>query len=328
MKKHFIAAVLCVALLSCKKDGTEAKDSFAILSLESIEEITSNIPAADYTGLQFVNANKGFAISEEFIVQTKDGGVNWESPRSWTGLTLSLLHFANTMDGFIVAKDEASFVLLITSDGGNTWEQKDIEIASSETVTGIYFIDADKGFITGDGIFIKTVDGGETWTDAVTSVQESFGDIVFKTATEGYATASDGRFYKTTDGGNTWHQEQSKRSENLTSIYIAESRVYAKANASLVDLRGGNVVMTVPDIASSFVFLTDEKAIGVGSHYETGFWPYGDVLVSNNGWRSYVTKKYMPEHAIAFRLAAKAGEHSTIILGVGHTQTTVVRVCY
>ena len=60
----------------------------------------------------------------------------------------------------------------------------------------------------------------------------------------------------------------------------------------LVDLETGIAALTFPAAAMRFLFLTDHKVIGIGRHYEIGFWPYGDILLTNNRWGVFDSKKF------------------------------------
>lgn len=56
----------------------------------------------------------------------------------------------------------------------------------------------------GEGIVLKTTDGGDTWVPKTTGVIEGLEAISFVDLNTGYVAGQDGIFMKTTDGGETW----------------------------------------------------------------------------------------------------------------------------
>ncbi|MBV6442572.1 MAG: hypothetical protein EPGJADBJ_04290 [Saprospiraceae bacterium] len=110
----------------------------------------------------------------------------------------------------------ASFVpkLLKTTDGGETWEVKDIEEAMGRVSWDIHAFDENTACITtnnlsgaagGKGIF-RTTNGGETWTEAFSHVAGAH-TLHFFDAQEGVCWNwgwGSKAIARTTDGGATW----------------------------------------------------------------------------------------------------------------------------
>lgn len=328
MKRFVVIAFILFVMTSCKKDRQDP-DPFGRLNIDDLTELTSDIPYAPYAGIHFLNELTGYAAGGNMLVKTTDGGMHWEVKKTWPGLDLLSIQPVGFNTVFILAKDASATYLLKSSDGLATWQQIDLGIAADRYTSGIYFTDQQTGFITGNDLFRKTTNGGLTWTDVLPGVNDRFGGIFFMDNKEGFATASSGRYYTTRDGGAIWMLRSSVTNEDMGKIYASPVSVFAKAgNDHLVDLRTGRISMTVPDIITEFIFLTDKKIIGVGSHYEAGFWPYGDILVTNDGWQSYQARKYTPDIATGFRAVSKAGDHKTIILGFGHLEVPVIAIEY
>ncbi|MBK5212380.1 MAG: T9SS type A sorting domain-containing protein [Flavobacteriaceae bacterium] len=74
--------------------------------------------------------------------------------------------------------------------------------------------------VTDDGIFYRTTDGGLTWSDYDSGVDEDFFDMTFQDNLVGFAVGTNGSILKTTDGGQTWVSINSGTSEILTSIAV------------------------------------------------------------------------------------------------------------
>lgn len=98
-------------------------------------------------------------------------------------------------------------LILKTSDGGETWQQKD---SGTDLNLGlIQFITPQIGFIGGaNGYLIKTEDGGETWVHKIINGIQFFSglsfvneDLVFLS---GRDLESNSIIIKSTDGGDNW----------------------------------------------------------------------------------------------------------------------------
>ncbi len=125
---------------------------------------------------------------------------------------------STTLTGWAVGgwSDGSAYLVLRTTNGGQTWENQSFGSASSPTVQAVSFIDAQTGWICGkaDGLpFVqKTTDGGASWVNQVlptfTGTGKSCSDIGFASADIGWATTDrnnqDGEVIYTTDGGTTW----------------------------------------------------------------------------------------------------------------------------
>ena len=140
--------------------------------------------------------------------------------------------------------------LVISSDGGATWKQSPVPVASD--LTAVYFVDDRQGWVVGhDGVILHTGDGGEKWdlqlngltaNDLLVSAMEHkvaadpvseeakkllaeaqrykdqgadkpFLDVWFADTLNGYAVGAYNLIFKTADGGKSW-QSWFDRTEN------------------------------------------------------------------------------------------------------------------
>jgi photosystem II stability/assembly factor-like uncharacterized protein len=72
--------------------------------------------------------------------------------------------------------------------------------------------------ILDDGIFLKSTDGGENWTEYDTGVSEYFFDMAFYNNDIGFAVGANGTIIKTINGGEEWTLLASGTSNDLFSI--------------------------------------------------------------------------------------------------------------
>ncbi|HHG83366.1 MAG TPA: T9SS type A sorting domain-containing protein [Bacteroidetes bacterium] len=117
------------------------------------------------------------------------------------------MHWLDDNQGFVVGMDSAKYYCYRSSDGGNSWANSQLPAR----MTRVFFIDAQNGFATGNGLFTKTNDGGLSWVNSValpglpfspTAVEIQFTDLMTGYAT--YISGFDSYGFKTTDGGSTW----------------------------------------------------------------------------------------------------------------------------
>ncbi len=135
--------------------------------------------------------------------------------------TRSLLLDGVTAKGDVVVVGERGHIL-ISGDGGATWEQADVPTRS--TLTGVYFQDGHLGFaVSYYQEILRTKDGGKSWkvVHAKTEDERPLLDIWFRDANTGFAIGAYGLLFKTEDGGNTWRSEKL----NITKSFAEDAGI-------------------------------------------------------------------------------------------------------
>ena len=87
----------------------------------------------------------------------------------------------------------------------------------------VSFVDPRHGWAVGEGVPIRTTNGGETWQSA-SSPSGGFHGVYFVDAQRGWAVGRGGTILATTDGGMTWHSQSSGTSEVLYSVYFVDAK--------------------------------------------------------------------------------------------------------
>ena len=185
---------------------------------QELEEILEeNIFASEviYNGLFFHDAYEGWMVGEfGTIYHTTDGGKTWkhqdcdllqppvgedgwEMPR----LTLYDIYFTDRKRGFILGVDGT---LLKTDNGGKEWRK-----INSATDLSLYSMSVvgDTCWAVGNrGVYIKSTDGGETWTlkDGAIHTKGWLTSVTFVDEKTGWVVGKSGAVFKTVDGGDTW----------------------------------------------------------------------------------------------------------------------------
>ena len=154
------------------------------------------------------------------FLRTEDGGQSWTSTDLSPLLTGAVdLHFFDADTGLVVGgrgvgpgpeeQRSSRTVILRTTDGGRTWEERYVGSARGEWAWKISFPGPDVGYVStqgpaNSGTVLKTEDGGRTWRALTVADSAAFSGIGFSSETLGWVAGS--AVYQTEDGGETWQE--------------------------------------------------------------------------------------------------------------------------
>ncbi len=109
-------------------------------------------------GVQFMDANTGWVLTNWLILKTTDGGKTWADSSLGKAKYIYSFHFSDAQNGIAITADDG---VLRTTDGGKTW--------TSTRAPGfggirprVHMVDARTGWAVGDYSILKTSDGGVT----------------------------------------------------------------------------------------------------------------------------------------------------------------------
>jgi photosystem II stability/assembly factor-like uncharacterized protein len=128
-------------------------------------------------GVQFVSETEGWAVGNNAIFHSSDGGKTWNIQATLDTEAISV-HFSNQEKGWVVGFDG---LILHTSDGGRTWIRQ--QSGTKMHFKSVWFINENTGWAVGgwevgdryedesgkpregwfEGIILRTVNGGQTW---------------------------------------------------------------------------------------------------------------------------------------------------------------------
>jgi photosystem II stability/assembly factor-like uncharacterized protein len=203
------------------------------------------VEAGSLTGLEFVSADQGWAVGQDAILATTDGGAHWTAQLSGK-LNLTSVDFISGQDGWAVGATS----LLATTDGGAHW------VALAEpcpVIRSVHFVSPSTGFAVAGGkgtsgndpampvsggVVLATSDGGHSWHALATPANAQ--SVCFSDAGHGWLGAA-GLLYRTADGGRDWTvlTSMSGQAGSSGSGYLASMSVECASNGSAWALRTG-----------------------------------------------------------------------------------------
>lgn len=325
----FLYSFILFATFSCKKErnidnGLSEPKPGTNISLDGLSNISSDIPGDRYNDLTFINDSTGYAVSiQGRIVKTTNAGKNWVQFNSPTTLPLKAVQFLDEKTGFIIGGDNQCGIFLKTIDGGQTWVTQTLN--TPESPVSFCFLNKSIGYIAGHNLLIKTEDGGQSWRSIKNNSPRTYAGIKFKNLNEGIATSAND-YFKTNDGGNTWDSIKSLTSSYLHDIQYTTYKTFIKSDYEIVALNSNNQEYIIKSPYSiKIIFLSEYQAIGIGQHYnQEGYFPYGDIFITNDTWAHFENKTYSPSEAYVFTAIAKMSAQKIMILGSGFNATKVL----
>jgi len=154
----------------------------------------------------FKDENNGivFPLTDHVYI-TNDGGVTWTQG----GITPSIVWSSIHMGGDIYFAVGMSRIMK-TIDGGLTWTTQYHQ--NQFVITGIRFFDENNGIaLSEDGMYLKTTDGGDNWTQhTIAGGYPLWRDVAKVDDNTMYMVGTPEQIWKTTNGGSTWENDFSE----------------------------------------------------------------------------------------------------------------------
>ncbi len=184
-----------------------------------------------YRTIHFLNTTTGFIAGDDgggvnalgLIRKTTNGGINWITRTTLTGVVPRSFTFVNDVTGYL----SANYKIYKTTDAGDTW-QAYVTPNNRDIYYSINFPTPSTGFaaggndFTGNTTVIKTTNAGQNWFEIINNNTMHFYDVCFTSATVGYLCGSiginNGCVFKTTTGGLTYITQTSTNIPKLFSL--------------------------------------------------------------------------------------------------------------
>lgn len=116
------------------------------------------------------------------------------------------------------------FVLFHVAVQAQSWKRVG---AWGNRLTGIDWVTEQIGFVSGDQIILKTIDGGLSWTEQLAPVKTHMHGLDFFNENIGLMVGENGQVFRTTNGGETWSLIKLPTDKTLRSVqFLNQTRVY------------------------------------------------------------------------------------------------------
>ncbi len=203
--KLWPVALLVLALVGCAEDPPEPAERWVV------RELGTN---AGFRDVFFLDEQRGWIVGGGHNIEggllgtTTDGGETWtfrdriaRPPGSAHSFHLSAIHFHDARLGF-AAGDGGH--LLRTVDGGEHWHPVAQRRGVWAHLSDLHFVGRRHGWVVGSGGFLRSVDGGESWTGADEGRRIDGLAIHFVDRERGVIVGKHGSIQRSEDGGRTW----------------------------------------------------------------------------------------------------------------------------
>lgn len=174
--------------------------------------------------IHFIDSLKGWAVLYSIsggrnskIIKTINGGNTWETVRQFSGFVLIDIKFSDAFNGIAVGSDG---IILITTDGGNSWA--DYGPTAFGWSTNIYMKSKNLVWVAGSiyGYLLRTTDMGFRWSFIAFPDEGTINSITFSDAFNGWCCGENGRVFRSTNSGLDWEQVSLNTTNTLNDLYF------------------------------------------------------------------------------------------------------------
>lgn len=244
------------------------------------DSLTSNFyPGYSFGHIEFLNNDTGFVSGDLGLLRTFDGGVTFSQvvlPEDEFFInTLVSTSVDRTIIGTrrMIAANTYLVSIFTSDDYGMTWEGtyadtlNNVNNWNNRFLADMYFLDGSTGYcVGGSGLFLKTTDGGDSWTTQFISPFSNLSTVWFTSPAVGYTNIAGG-ISKTNDGGLSWSPQnvqspiifdQIMFANDTVGYALGQSGMYRTSNAggtltSIIDQEKNNELILYPNPASNVV---------------------------------------------------------------------------
>jgi len=222
------------------------------------------------------------------IFRTINGGLTWQKclrptfcscgiPPNYNSQNVYDISFVNSQEGFAISSNAMpGDSLYKTVDGGITWTNY-LKFNSSQGISSIHFQNSNIGWATGaNGLLLKTINGGNTWSSVPTYTSDNLKKIVFTDSLHGWLIGAN-HVFRSCDGGTTFLTVDTLGATINDICMLNNHQGYVACN-------GGNIYKYI--CSASTTNLTQSicsgQAYSVGSQSFNSTGNYSVTLINNN----------------------------------------------
>ena len=211
-------------------DGTFLETTDGGENWRQTEKFTSDTIRQVY----FFDEEKGWLLCERniynrgsnlpsYILQTTDGGINWEKLEFAKDGRERIARIIFNKKGSALAFGEGGAFFALEEDRKN-WRKTPFFIKYL-LLDGVYTDESSGAIVGAGGSVLFTEDGGASWNKA-----NIFGDksaklnsVFFINRRTGWSAGANGKIFQTLSGGKTWREQVSGTTANLNDIFFKDT---------------------------------------------------------------------------------------------------------
>jgi photosystem II stability/assembly factor-like uncharacterized protein len=195
--------------------------------------LPSPLNSSQINGMSFINANTGWIGSSGGGLRvTTNGGSSWITQTTTSPYIISI-GMVDVSRGFVLGDG-----LYSTTNSGVSWvKNTNPYLSSVQFWIEMFVMSKDIVYLCGYGdnnglskLIIRTTDGGITWTDLTSNLNQYSGFSVFNTKwlnlKHGVVCGTNGLTAKTTDGGLTWNATNPGGSTTVDAAIPNKNEIY------------------------------------------------------------------------------------------------------
>ena len=249
----------------------------------------------------FVDSLTGWAVGDEELIQTTDGGKSWKyqeiSNPKWEHKNSIL--FKNRNLGWVVGVE-----IYNTNDGGEHWSKQERGTSQNRNfeLRSVFFYNERIGWASGDSsLILRTTDGGLNWqSQSVGGKFDIVSSIYFIDSLRGWAV-KEKEILQSTNSGESWNKIYTVNVNYLNSIFFLDSlngwtAGYGGVIFSTTD--GGknwysSVVVDYQDLHFSSVYFLDlNNGFIVGSYQDSFFKEYPLLFKTTDNGKNWTSPNF------------------------------------
>jgi photosystem II stability/assembly factor-like uncharacterized protein len=256
-------------------------DNGTLLTSDGLSQwiIHERFSQSNLKAVQVIGIDEAVLVDETGqVYKSNDGGTNWSATPGKPSSMSSAedIHFATSLDGWVIGQSFNTGALYHTTDGGTTWTPITEFLGSyrSVDVEGSNIWAANVG-----EVYYRSTDNGTTWIQGElpwSPVQ--VGDMDFFDESIGYAVGWWGQAFRSSDGGITWEiLPTPSTNDNFTDIHLLganELWVSTSSDAAYYSATGGQSWSVMNINSEGFGSFTAIVAVQGGDAWTVGFQGY------------------------------------------------------
>lgn len=211
----------------------------------------------NFTDMCFSTPTHGWLTAKQAIIETKDGGVTWDTCfRPTDSNELVSISFSDSLHGWAlgyVSVNKYYAQIIRTSDGGRTWTVNNPDVFFN--LNSICFPDSLHGWICGNSdALYGTNDGGISWKQYFIQRYSDLYSVHFTDSLNGWVVG-DGSLWPyfggiaahTIDGGKTWARQDIGMGTAMHTVFFSDPGFGYSAGEYGAVLRWGENTLGIDD---------------------------------------------------------------------------------